>query len=279
MLRVGFISYLNAYPFYYPFQNMSSEETQGWQLIVDRPGILNKKIHDGELDVSLVSFMEYAKNPEKYLLVPGVGLSSKGYVDSVRLLSQKPLNELHGSEIRITSASATSVAVMEILLREEAVSEYSLKPYEVQLGIPTCTAALTIGDEALTQKQNFKYSYDLGEIWQQKFSKNIVFASCVINRQTTEWKAVELSSFVKALQGAPAVSYSDKEKFEKACLEQYPQIKDPIDYLDRLQFSMGEPELADMHFFLEKAFEYKLLGQQVQPEYYQPLLDLAEKGE
>ena len=114
MLRVGFISYLNAYPFYYPFQNMSSEETQGWQLIVDRPGILNKKIHDGELDVSLVSFMEYAKNPEKYLLVPGVGLSSKGYVDSVRLLSQKPLNELHGSEIRITSASATSVAVMEI---------------------------------------------------------------------------------------------------------------------------------------------------------------------
>ena len=174
MLRVGFISYLNAYPFYFPFQHMKADELQGWQLIVDRPGKLNKMIHEGELDVSLVSFMEYAANPEKYLLVPEIGLSSKGYVDSVRLLSQVPMSDLNDEEILITSASATSVAVMKILLHETGVHKFRCKSYEASQGIPVGKAALTIGDEALKEKTEYKYSYDLGEIWQQKFSRNIV---------------------------------------------------------------------------------------------------------
>ena len=164
MLKVGFISYLNAYPFYYPFQKRTSEELKGWELVIDRPGKLNRMIHDGELDVSLVSFMEYASNPEKYLLVPDIGLSSKGYVDSVRLLSEVPLTELNYEEILVTSASATSVAVMKILLHENGVDKFRCKTYEAALGIPEGVAALTIGDEALTEKTNYKYSYDLGEI-------------------------------------------------------------------------------------------------------------------
>ena len=87
MLKVGFISYLNAFPYYFPFQNLSDEEKLGWELIVERPGDLNRMVREAELDLSFVSFMEYATNPDKYLMVPGIGLSSKGYVDSVKLLS------------------------------------------------------------------------------------------------------------------------------------------------------------------------------------------------
>ncbi|NQZ59110.1 MAG: hypothetical protein HRT88_16780, partial [Lentisphaeraceae bacterium] len=117
MLKVGFISYLNAFPFYYPFLK-ETENNDKWQFSVERPGILNKMLADGELDVSLVSFMEYAARKDAYKLVTGIALSSKGYVDSVRLLSKVPMSELHGCEIRTTNASATSAAIMQILLHE-----------------------------------------------------------------------------------------------------------------------------------------------------------------
>lgn len=275
MLKVGFISYLNAYPFYFPFQNMSEEELTGWEIIVDRPGKLNKMIHDGNLDVSLVSFMEYAANPEKYLLVPEIGLSSKGYVDSVRLLSNVPMQDLECKEILVTSASATSVAVMKILLHEFGVRNYTCKTYEASQGIPNGKAALTIGDEALTEKTDYKFSYDLGEIWQKKFSRNIVFATCIINRKSVEWKQAQLNSLIATLQDAPKFSYADKNRFEEACLKQYPAIKAPMHYLDRLQFKMGKAETSDMEFFLKKAFDCGLLKTMVKPEYFQPLPELA----
>ena len=275
MLKVGFISYLNAYPFYYPFQQMSDDELKGWEVVVDRPGKLNKMIHEDELDVSLVSFMEYAANPDKYLLVPEIGLSSKGYVDSVRLLSNIRIQDLAEHEILVTSASATSVAVMKILLHDCGVKGYSCKTYEAPKGIPHGTAALTIGDEALTEKTNYKFSYDLGEIWQKKFSRNIVFATCIINRKAVEWKQAELNSLIATLQSAPKYSYENKKDFELACLNQFPAIKAPMSYLDRLQFKMGEAEISDLKFFLNKAYECGLLKTLVEPEYFQPLTELA----
>ena len=178
MLRAGFITYLNAYPFYYPFE-LTSNNMPGWEFSVERPGVLNKMIREGELDISLISFMEYASRPEKYQIIKGIGLSSKGYVDSVKLVSKVPLEQLHGCNIKITSASATSVAVMEIILRESGITDYECAVYDVNHGIPDCTAALTIGDEALlADTSEYPYSYDLGEIWQLLFSHNIVFAVC-----------------------------------------------------------------------------------------------------
>ncbi|MCM8531387.1 MAG: menaquinone biosynthesis protein [Lentisphaeraceae bacterium] len=279
MLKIGFISYLNAYPYFFPFQNLTDEEKQGWELIVDRPGELNRMVREGELDVSFVSFMEYATNPDKYLMVPGIGLSSKGYVDSVKLLSQVPMEELNNSDIQVTSASATSVAVMEILLHEVGVTSYDCVQYDVKKGIPESKAALTIGDEALTEKSDYKYTYDLGEMWQQKFSRNIVFASCIINRDAVEWKQSELNSLIHFLQQAPEKSYEDWTKLESACLAQYPQIKEPMQYLDRLQFTMSETELSDLDFFLKKAYECGLLPQRVIPKYFEALAELAQKGE
>ena len=204
MLRIGFISYLNAYPFYYPFQFLKDEELTGLQLIVKRPGVLNSMLRSNELDISLISFMEYAKNSDLYELVPGIGLSSKGYVDSVKLFSKVPMSELNGHNIHTTNASATSVAVMEILLKENGVTDYTCAPYEVSEGIPDRTAALAIGDEALTEDTHkFEYVYDLGEMWNKLFNRNIVFATAAIRKDSLEEKLPQINTFVRELQEAP----------------------------------------------------------------------------
>ena len=276
MLKVGFISYLNAYPFYYPFEIMPQEACIGWEFTVARPGVLNKMLHDKELDISLVSFMEYASNPDQYEIIKGIGLSSKGYVDSVRLISKKPIEELNGCEIRTTSASATSVAVMEILLKEHGVNSYTCCRYDVNKGIPDCEAALTIGDEALTaDTHEFQYSYDLGEIWKNLFNRNIVFAVCAVQKDAVEWKMTDLNSFVRELQNAPKFCQKNRDEFEEACYRRYPDIANPMQYLDRLHFQMEEHEEDDLQFFLRKAYEYKLINKLFEPEYFVPALELA----
>ncbi len=280
MLKIGFISYLNAYPFYYPFQFKKDEELKGLQLIVKRPGVLNAMLRNKELDISLVSFMEYASHPELYELVQGIGLSSKGYVDSVKLFSKVPMNELNGHNIHTTSASATSVAVMEILLRENGVKDYTSAPYDVCEGIPDRTAALAIGDEALTEDTHkFKYVYDLGEMWNKLFKRNIVFATAAIRKDSIEEKLPLINSFISELKEAPAKSFKNLNAFEIACKKQYPEIKNPMAYLHRLHFSMSKSEEEDITFFLKKAHQHGLLEKHVEPEFFVPALELAEDGE
>ena len=280
MLRAGFISYLNAYPFYFPFQFLKDEELKGLELHVKRPGVLNAMLRNNELDISLISFMEYALNPDLYELVQGVGLSSKGYVDSVKLFSKVPMNQLNGHNIHTTSASATSVAVMEILLKENGISNYTCAQYDVKNGIPDKTAALSIGDEALTEDTHkFKFVYDLGEMWNKLFGRNIVFATAAIRKDSIEEKLPQINTFIKELQDAPRRSFNNSVSFETACKKQYPDIKDPMAYLNRLHFSMSSSEEDDISFFLKKAYEHGLLKKAVKPEFFVPALELAGNGE
>ncbi|MCM8538957.1 MAG: menaquinone biosynthesis protein [Lentisphaeraceae bacterium] len=280
MLRAGFISYLNAYPFYYPFQFLKGEELTGLELTIERPGKLNSMLRNGELDISLISFMEYAKYPHLYELIQGIGLSSKGYVDSVKLFSKVPIKDLNGHNIHTTNASATSVAIMEILLKENDVHDYICAPYEATEGIPDKTAALAIGDEALTENtKHFSYVYDLGEMWNKLFSRNIVFATAAIRKDSIEYKLPQINSFVNELKNAPKKSFADNGSFEEACKKQFPDIKDPMAYLNRLHFGMSQSEEKDIEFFLSKAFEHALLTKLVKPEFFIQALELAGNGE
>lgn len=280
MLRVGLISYLNAYPFYYPFQFLKDEELIGWQLHIGRPATLNAMLRENKLDVSLISFMEYAKNSHLYELIRGLGLSSKGYVDSVKLFSRLPLGALNGYDIYTTNASATSVSVMEILLRENGVNNYVCQAYEASQGIPDCTAALAIGDEALTEDtRHFKYVYDLGELWHEMFERNIVFAVGAVRKSSVECKLAQISMFVRELVEAPAKSFKNIGAFRQACQRQYPDIKDPVGYLNRLHFSMGAAEEKDMEFFLDKATFHGLLESAVSPHYFTPTSELVGRRE
>jgi chorismate dehydratase len=279
MIKIGFISYLNAYPFYYPFQFMKDEELIGWKLVVERPGVLNKMLRNGELDISLISFMEYATNPHLYELVRGIGLSSKGYVDSVKLFSKIPIHQLSQQTIYTTNASATSVAVMEILLRENGVKNYHCINYEAAEKIPNELAVLSIGDEALTEETHqFKFTYDLGEMWNKLFGRNIVFAVCAVRKDSLMHQLPFINSFLHELVKSPTKAFANRTEFANACQRQFPLIPEPMAYLDRLSYAMGDSEVEDIRFFLAKAFEHKLLPKIITPEFFTPALEFASKN-
>ena len=261
-IRAGFISYLNAYPFLFPFEQECQES---WQLTIDRPAILNGMMRSGELDLSLVSSMEYAKNFHEYLIIPHIGLSSKGYVDSVKLISKKPLSELNGAHIAVTNSSASSIVILQVLLKHWNI-EATFETYCAKEDIPQdFDAALTIGDEAMTQSDGeYIHSYDLGQSWREEFNRNIVFAIAIVRKDSFTEKAEELEDFIKELQAAPAKSAADKTTFAKNCYDNYPKIKSPLEYLKLLDYDLDDQRISNLQFMFDKAFEADILPEKVE---------------
>ena len=269
MLKVGLINYLNAYPFTWP---LSKDRNCGklWSPVLERPGRLNQLLAEGELQVSLVSAFEYLRNRQNYVVAPGIALSSKGYVDSVKLVSKVPVEKLHGEKIFITSASATSISIMRILLGERGIIPSELISYDCHKGVPEhALAALTIGDEALTEDfSSFPVSWDLGEAWRLLFHRDIVFALCVIRKDAMNKHEREIETLIKKLQQAPAESFACEETFAKACRAAYPQIEKPMTYLRKLHFECGETEIDNFNFYLKLCAKHNLIPEVFEPEYY-----------
>src|SRR4029453_3082974 len=83
------------------------EEVQGV------PVELAKKLLAGEVDVAPIPSIEWARNADKLRLLPRLCVSSEGAVDSIQLVSPKPVDEV--LSIAVTPESATSVVLARIL--------------------------------------------------------------------------------------------------------------------------------------------------------------------
>ncbi|HET8892888.1 MAG TPA: MqnA/MqnD/SBP family protein, partial [Gaiellaceae bacterium] len=84
MVKLGRISYVNMAPVFYRV-DAEVEEVQGV------PTELNAMLLDGELDTAPISSIEYARNADKLKLLPRLCVASEGAVDSIQLVSRKPL--------------------------------------------------------------------------------------------------------------------------------------------------------------------------------------------
>ena len=268
-LKIGLIDYLNAFPFSWPMQQDSA--SHNWQCILARPGKLNSLLSHNKLHISLVSAFEYLRHADQYLIAPNIALSSKGYVDSVRLVSTLPIEQLQDKVIHITSASASSVAVLQILLGEQGIKPKELIEYSCHDGIPTnAIAALTIGDEALSNDfSRFEFSYDLGAEWHKRFNRDVVFALCVIRRDAIKVYNTDISEAIQLMASAPKIAFSNTAALEQACIKHYPQIDNPIDYLNRLHFEMDEDERDNLQYFIELCAKHQLISNSFEPCFFE----------
>ena len=109
------------------------------------PTALNAALLRGELDVSAVSSIAYARHAAELALVPVASITADGAVDSIQLFSRVPFDEVR--TVAVTPHSATSVALLRVLLGPGA-------PFEVLAEEPAAAlrrvnGVLLIGDEAL----------------------------------------------------------------------------------------------------------------------------------
>lgn len=201
MLRVGKIPFLNLFPIFQVLE--SNFEMDYVRFAPGPPYELNRKLRAGRLDISPSSSVEYGKLPERYLLCPGLSISSRAKVMSVLLFSHRPVDNLPGDPIAVTGSSDTSTLLLEILLREfrgrrNRLIRTSLSPAEALQRFP---AYLAIGDEAIRMSLAGTTAHvtDLGEWWNRETGTPFVFALWIVSRNALRTRGETLRRFARTL--------------------------------------------------------------------------------
>ena len=154
------------------------------QLITGTAAELNDLLAAGELDLSVVSAVEYARNAAAYHLLPDLAISCDGPVQSVALFSKRPVHELDGATVLRTASSRTSVLLLELLCRHRwrirprfATVRAESSDLNALAGFPH-EAVLVIGDACLVLASQSVYPYmtDLGLAWKEWTGLPFVFA-------------------------------------------------------------------------------------------------------
>jgi chorismate dehydratase len=132
-----------------------------------------ERLHAGEIDLGMIPSIEYARGD--YAVVPGVAITSRGPVRSVRLLLQRPVEQVR--RVALDRSSRTSQALARILLRERLGRdpEYVQMPPQPGAMLADADAALLIGDPALFLDLPGE-TVDLGEEWTRMTGLPFVYA-------------------------------------------------------------------------------------------------------
>jgi chorismate dehydratase len=149
LLKVGKIPYTNLFPIFYALQR--EYDCSRYEFVEGVPSAVNRLLRSGEIDISPSSSIEYLRYGNQYNLIEGHSISSKGPAGSIFLLSRRPIEQLVGKTILVSSQSDTSVALLDIVLRKFYEIVCCLEPTDesVDSMIEKADALLVIGDEAL----------------------------------------------------------------------------------------------------------------------------------
>ena len=142
--RIGLPHYANTAPLV-----RYLKPPPGVEVLWGVPTELNRWLIEGTVDLSLVSSYFYLEQRGNLRALPDFSVAVLGTVYSVNLFHRKPWHELR--RIAITSESATSVRLLEYLLRESDVPA-SLERADASLEAidSDFDGILLIGDRALT---------------------------------------------------------------------------------------------------------------------------------
>jgi chorismate dehydratase len=195
--RLGRIPWINCYPIYGAIDRGLVRVDA--QLVTGTAAELNDLLAAGELDVSVVSAVEYARNAAEYHLLPDLAVSCDGAVRSVALFSRRPVHDLDRATVLRSSSSRTSVLLLDLLCRHRwrvrpRFATVRAEPSDLDLlaGYPH-EAVLVIGDAALllAARDRYPYMVDLGLAWKEWTGLPFVFAVWAA-RRATDHRAVQL---------------------------------------------------------------------------------------
>jgi chorismate dehydratase len=238
--KAGMIKYLNTLPFRVGIEALYSPPP--FEFVLGCPTELNARMEKGELGVSLISAVEYLRNPSLFAEPLGHCIAARERVMSVSLYTRKPLKELSGTKIALTKESSSSVALLKVLLEKR----WGVKPHYVEgLGdSKECDAFLLIGDAALSQESIEGYeTVDLAAEWFNWTGLPMVFGLSVAR------KGVDGGHFTEVLE--KGLSYSEQhpeQVVQQGMVNGLPEER-LREYFQCLQYRFNEECRASLALF------------------------------
>jgi chorismate dehydratase len=234
VIRLGRIGYVNMAPVFYRLDADVDE-------VVGVPTELNRRLLEGEIDLAPISSIEYARHSDRLRILPRLCVSSQGAVESIQLVSRRPLEQVRS--VAVTPESATSVVLVKVLLPEAE---------HVPLG-EEADAKLLIGDAALKSAfEDPTPHYDLGRLWLERTGLPMVFAVWA----TPEPVPAGIAELEDALVHSVRLARAEPERLAHESSERYGYPAGFLArYFEKLRYRFGPRERAGLLTFLELAHE------------------------
>ena len=270
-LRLGQVDYINCLPVYYALEEGSLPP--GLELIKGPPTTLNRLFLEGNLDVTPISSIEYARHPQECIILPDLSITADGQVSSILFFSYLPLTELEGRRICVTDASATSVVLLKILFDHyyHVDVEFTRTPADLRTMLELGDGALLIGDQAmqakyLVDKQGWNLQVtDLGEAWKLFTGLKMVYAIWVVRRDLAAASPESVDRICSLLQSSRELARTQNNNLlTRARVKSglpFPLLEK---YLTTIQHELGEEEQQALLTFFDYAYKSGLIEERVQ---------------
>lgn len=194
MIRISIVNYTNTLPFKWALKR--SDLIGKIELHEDIPSICAQKLKFKQVDLALVPVALLAEL-DTYFIETSFCIGANGKVDSVKLYSQVPLNEI--KTVTLDYQSKSSITLTKVLFKffwKEKVDYLDAKP-GFENDIKDSNAAVVIGDRTFSLNGKYKYEYDLAEEWKKFTGLPFVFAAWVSTEKLPEDFIIEFNAVLK----------------------------------------------------------------------------------
>ncbi|GAB6933059.1 menaquinone biosynthesis protein [Calditerricola satsumensis] len=264
-LRVGDIAYTNVLPVTHFLPDIT-RHLPGVELVPQVPAQLNAAMRKGLIHVGPMSSFAYAENAHLYALLPGLSVSAKGPVGSIFLFHKRPLDEVKRGVVALTNTSATSVALLKILLEGYGggAPTYLTMAPSLEDMLKRADAALLIGDDAILARRRYGREVahiDLGEWWHRETGLAMTFAVWAVRRDILDAEPEQVGLLYRALLVSKRFGALRRDAVIRAAQERCGGSRDFWRaYFAGLSHDLGETELRGLKRYVADARRLGLLS-------------------
>lgn len=241
MYKLSIVNYYNTTPFLYGLKHKLIKGNPVFEY--DIPSVCAQKLQDKQVDIGLVP-VAILPLLKEYHIISDFCIGANGAVDSVKLLSQKPLEEL--THVLLDYQSRTSVTLVQVLNKHFWKKNIEFIPakegFEKQIN--GTTGAVIIGDRTFgLTSSDYLYQYDLAQEWKKYTNLPFVFACWVSNTKIDQ-------TFINEFNTSLAYGV---DHISEAVSEKPNNIKgfDAYDYLkNKISYAFDEEKKKALNKFL-----------------------------
>lgn len=274
-LRIGQINFTNILPIYhyFPYERWVHGEIE---MIPQVPTQLNQSMLDGKIDIGPISSFAYGLNPDRYLLYPNLSVSSLGRVGSIFLFLKKPLEHILHSKVALPSTSASSVALLRVILESFHGGQPTYQTFapDLNLMFEKCDAALLIGDDALLARRLYpEYEFmDLGEEWYRLTGHYMTYAIWAVRREIASEAPELIGEMYQSFLYSKEQGKKRPNEVIQAAIQRFGGMPDFWEeyYRVLLNYDFAEPHYLGLEYFYDQAYRLKLLPQPTKLSLYEP---------
>jgi chorismate dehydratase len=216
-----------------------------------------RKLSAGEVDIALVSPVDYGKNALDWELVPGLGIASYGVTGAAKLLFKKGLHAI--TTIATDMQFPTEMVVLQLAFLEKTGTKPQFIAHPVQPGIvPEHTdAVLLIGNDALPLKTIQETVFDVAEEWNDLTELPLVHAVYAARRENVSPTSAALlmqahahfvehkETVIAAIAGETGI---DAERLRMHLLEE-------------LRYTLDESDIEGIQELFRHCFYHKMIDE------------------